>query len=527
MLKTLRIPVTALVVLGAVVGACSADTWTSTDVYQKMRSAVGWHIEQGTFYWFIPTTLGGPYEPDKHLWDPTKLGSALAYELHAIALAYPTLDRAAAEGLLADSYPAVLKSYENEIPLPAEEWPKVRDACIEWVLDNQLSDGGWGYTWTYNGFTHTGSCTNETAEAVIFLNRVLQEYEQGQIQLPQGVTVDQIAQAIKSGVGWLLDNQLSDGGWSTSKAEAQTSSGWYTQMACWALFYTLLNAKYLGLSQEDVDKIKQALDRGIEWILNTQTSDGAFQSGVMCSEYSPDTQAYIIDLLVKVAAYDDALGLGLDKSRILSAIEKAVQWLFKEGESGITWVQVTIKDSYGNPIETAYGPAWAYSEQYLESQNSPETTVTGNVLSHALLELYYYGIATDVEVETPGGEVPLKELFDPNSKYNVYATIQWLMNQQWCSTLENVAWYGGWPWPAMGVQVTSTTATPNPVSPWATAYAMRALEAFYDPAVYYGTLPSVPTATTQTPTSSTGSTSGGTSGLPVIPVVPVPRRKSE
>jgi len=149
------------------------------------------------------------------------------------------------------------------------------------------------------------------------------------------------------------------------------------------------------------------------------------------------------------------------------------------------------------------------------------------VLSHALLELYYYGIATDVEVETPGGEVPLKELFDPNSKYNVYATIQWLMNQQWCSTLENVAWYGGWPWPAMGVQVTSTTATPNPVSPWATAYAMRALEAFYDPAVYYGTLPSVPTATTQTPTSSTGSTSGGTSGLPVIPVVPVPRRRSE
>ncbi len=530
MLKTLRITATATAILATLLSASQAYTWTDTEIYQKMRFAVGWHIQQGTVYWFIPTSLGGPYEPDKHLWDPTKLGSALDYELHAIALAYPTLDKAAAEGLLADEIPPLLQNYQNEIPIPAQEWPKARDASIQWVLQNQLPDGGWGYTWTYNGFTHTGSCTNETAEAVIFLNNVLREYEEGQIQLPQGVTPDQIIQAIQSGVGWLLDNQLDSGGWSTSKAESDTPSGWYTQMACWALFYTLLNAKYLNLSQEDIDRIKHALDQGIRWILDTQTQDGAFESGVMCSEYSPDTQAYIIDLLVKVAAYDDTLGLGLDKDTLVQAIEKAVQWLFKQGESGITWVQVTIKDSYGNAIETAYGPAWAYSQQYLESQNSPETTVTGNVLSHALLELYYYGIATDVQIQTPDGQMPLKELFDPNSKYNIYATIQWLMNQQWCSTLESVSWYGGWPWPAMGVHVTTTSATPNPVSPWATAYAMRALEAFYDPSAYYGALPTVPTTGTTTTSQENNQTTntGGTTGLPAVPVIPLPpRRRSQ
>ncbi len=525
--------VSALVLASTLPQAVSANTWTNTDVYQKMRFAVGWHIQQGVFWWFIPTSYGGFYKPDEHDWVWSALpsmGPGWAQSQYESVLVTPLM-MAWEENLMPNKLPPVLSTYKG-IPIPAQEWPQAFNNAVEDLLTTQAEDGAWQINvWPGSTKPPVGQSENvgATACGVIMACKYIMAYEQGKWNPPSKDEITSLVEAARKGVVWLLETQNDDGSWPGHPEDRnRVSSGWYTVAACDALFYALMNAGYLGLTEADVAMIKQALVRGINWLISNQQPDGAFPANIMGTSTTPDTQSYIIELLANAYKYDDELGLGLDKNKLLEAIKKAVHWLFwgsvsqdqansyewivrqfDEGSTGtketfcgpdsaICWVEVDVKDSYGNTIETAYGPGWAWTKDDLTNEYGddyrPETTVTGNVLSHALLLLYYYGIATDVQIMVPNPDgkgfkvIPLSQLFDPNSKYNIYATIQWFMNQHWCSTLQGVSWYGGWPWPNMGVHETPWSASPNQPSAFATSYVMRALEAFYDPDTYYGGL---------------------------------------
>jgi len=517
--------------------AVSADT-LSQYPYQDMETYVSWHIQQGTFYWFIPTSLNGRYEPESHDWDwGDILGSGFSPAQEA-SLILGSLIPAAEEGQLAKDYPVTLATYKDKIPLPANEWPEARNNVVKEVLYTQAKDGSWP--------VGEKEIVGSTACGVIDLNIALRLYEEGKWTPPSQQIVQNIIEAVRKGAVWLVETQNSDGSWPDQPGD-KVSSGWYTVAACFALLYTLLNAGYLGLTKADFSLLAQSLDKGVLWLIQNQKPDGAFPANVMGSSLSPDTQAYIIDLLVKVYEYDDQLGLGLDKQKLLDAIKKAVWWLFayevpyeqiqfmNPGYSHykvdqnpdscggvvecyqwgpLVWMKVEVtqgpSDMLHKPI--GYGPGWAFTYDGLFSQDGglPETTVTGNVLSHALLELYYFNpgdILDTLKIPVPNPNktvnvngsikyaptlVPLRKLFDPNFQFNIFATIQWFMNQQWCSTIEKVSWYGGWPWPHMGVAVQAWTAEPCRVSPWATAYVMKALEAFYDMKTFYSLMNPVP-----------------------------------
>ncbi len=531
-MPVLRFPtlVTALIATLMSLQAVSADILTQYP-YQNMKSSVSWHIQQGTFYWFIPASLDGRYLPDSHDWKwGDILGSSFSPAQEA-SLILGSLVPAAEEGLLPNKYPLTIsKEYQGKIPLPANEWPKARNNVVKEVLYTQAKDGSWP--------VGEKEIVGSTACGVIDLNIALRLYKERKWTPPSPQFVQNIIEAVRKGAVWLVETQNSDGSWPDQPGD-KVSSGWYTVAACSALLYTLLNAGYLGLTEADFSLLAQSLNKGVLWLIQNQEPDGSFPANVMGSSFSPDTQAYIIDLLVKVYEYNDQLGLGLDKQKLLDAIKKAVWWLFAYEvpyeqiqfmDPGYSYYEVDQPDNTGGVVECyqwgplvwmkvkviqgpssvlhksiGYGPGWAFTYDDLFSQDSglPETTVTGNVLSHALLELYYFNpgnILDTLKIPVPNPNetvevngftkyvpmlVPLRKLFDPNFQFNIFATIQWFMNQQWCSTLESVSWYGGWPWPHMGVAVQSWTAAPCRVSPWATAYVMKALEAFYDMKTFY------------------------------------------
>ncbi|WP_457619904.1 prenyltransferase/squalene oxidase repeat-containing protein [Methanopyrus sp.] len=458
----MRVLAAAMAVLIAVAPVTALD-WRGTGPYKELQTRCADAVRAGTVWWFVPTEYGGPYLASVHLWNPQL---TFGCELKAIALAYPTLEIAERAGLLADRVPPGVPAMN-----PTSEWPVAVREAVKWVLDNQNEDGGWGQAWTYRGIVHSGSQTSDTAAAIMLLvHEIERRHESGE---RYGELVD----AVKRGLTWILDQQLEDGGWSRKKEEAREGAPWHTRAAIAALLEVLKHRDLLNLDDDVVERIKRAVERGVSWLLEHQNPDGSWYSGLMCQEYSADTQAYIVSTLIDVYLLADRLGLHVDRDRVLNAIRRGLEWLFNGDKAGIAWVS-------GDRGE---GPAWAYSSAYLEAQGSPETTVTGNVPSLAVLKALWFDVATDVEIETPGGKRKLSDLVtDP--KYNLHATIEWLLSQQYRGT-EHPEWYGAWPWPARNVTSTTQGAHYEPASIWATAYAMRALEAYLHPEIFYGGKP--------------------------------------
>ncbi|WP_456482446.1 prenyltransferase/squalene oxidase repeat-containing protein [Methanopyrus sp.] len=510
-MRVLAVAVTVLMVLAPT----AALDWRSTGPYKELQTKCADAVEAGTVWWFIPTDHGGPYLASVHLWNPQL---TFGYELKAISLAYPTLEVAERAGLLADRVPTGVPAMT-----PTSEWPKASEEAIRWVLDNQNEDGGWGHSWTYRGITHSGSQTSDTAAAIMLLIHEIERRHKS------GADYGELVSTVRRGLVWLLDQQLEDGSWSRKREEAREGAPWHTRAAIAALLMALEHRDLLNLDDSTVKRIKNAIESGVSWLLEHQNPDGSWYSGLMCQEYSADTQAYVLSTLIDVYLEADRLGLYVDRDRILNAIRRGIEWLFNGEKAGVTWVS----GSHGR------GPAWAYSSAYLEAQGSPETTVTGNVLSLALLKALWYDIATDVKVETPGGERKLSDLLtDP--EYNLHATIEWLVSQQYRGT-EHPEWYGAWPWPARGVTSTTEGASYEPASIWATAYAMRALEAYLNPELFYGEKPNEKRETKGTEGSKEKETvkvekPQGTEKkttvpgrqkrrLPVLPVPPVRRQR--
>ncbi len=430
--------------------------WTKTGAYQRLSGPCRGAIEAGAVWWFVPADKGGWYLPSEHLWKPT-----FNYELKSICLACPALHLAGEMGLLPDRAP-------DGVPAepPQREWREALRAAVRWAVENQNEDGGWGVGWAYRGIVHSGSQTSDTAAGIRLLLRI-------------GGDSPEVLNAVKRAVVWLLDEQLEDGGWSRKKEESKEGSAWHTAAAVSALLEVLQRRSELGLPSDLVERVKRAVERGVEWLLRNQNEDGSWYSGLMCQEYSADTQAYVLSTLIDVYRLAGRLGLNVSEDRILKAIKLGLQWLFNSDKAGVTWVQT----------ELGRGPAWAYSAAYLEAQGSPETTVTANVLRLAVLKAIWFNVGVDVPVKTPGGERRLADLIT-DSEYNVHATIAWLVSQQWredALRLGHPEWYGGWPWPARNVTSTAEGASYEPASIWATSYAMRALEAYLRPDLYYGT----------------------------------------
>ncbi|WP_456455286.1 prenyltransferase/squalene oxidase repeat-containing protein [Methanopyrus sp.] len=485
----------------------TALDWRNTEPYKELQTECTDAVKAGTVWWFITADRGGPYLASIHLWNPQM---TFGYELKAISLAYPTLESAERAGLLADRVPAGVPAMT-----PISEWPKASEEAVRWVLDNQNEDGGWGQAWTYRGITHSGSQTSDTAAAVMLLIHEIERRHDSSVECKELVS------AVRRGLTWLLDQQLGDGSWSRRKEESREGSPWHTRAAVAALLMALEHRDLLNLDDRAVERIKSAIERGVSWMLESQNPDGSWYSGLMCQEYSADTQAYILSTLIDVYLKADRLGLHVDRDRILNAIRNGIEWLFNSEKSGITWV-------VGNH---GRGPAWAYSSAYLEAQGSPETTVTGNVLSLALLKALWFDVATDAEICTPGGRRKLRDLVtDP--KYNIHATVEWLVSQQYRGT-EHPEWYGAWPWPARNVMSTDSGASYEPASIWATAYAMRALEAYLNPELFYGkiTKPSgseVSRSETVSGGMETNRREGSRKGLPVLlPAIPPVRRQRQ
>ncbi|WP_456483956.1 prenyltransferase/squalene oxidase repeat-containing protein [Methanopyrus kandleri] len=455
----MRVLAVAIAVLITAAPTTALD-WKNTEPYKELQTECADAVKAGTVWWFITTDRGGPYLTSAHLWDPQL---TFGYELKAISLVYPTLRVAERAGLLAEEVPAGVPAMT-----PTSEWSKASEEAVRWVLDNQNEDGGWGQAWTYRGITHSGSQTSDTAAAIMLLiHEIERRYE-------SGGEYGELVSAVRRGLTWLLDQQLEDGGWSRKKEEAREGAPWHTRAAVAALLMALEHRDLLNLDDSAVERIKSAIERGVSWLLERQNPDGSWYSGLMCQEYSADTQAYILSTLMDVYLKADRLGLHVDRDRILNAIRRGIEWLFNGEEAGVTWVE----GSHGR------GPAWAYSSAYLKAQGSPETTVTGNVLSLVLLKALWFDVATDVEIETPGGKRKLSDLVtDP--EYNLHATVEWLVSQQYRET-EHPEWYGAWPWPARDVTSTTEGAHYEPASIWATAYAMRALEAYLSPELFYG-----------------------------------------
>ncbi len=350
---------------------------------------------------------------------------------------------------------------------------------------------------------HTGSQTSDTAAGVHLLLRL-------------GDGSKEAVDAIHRALTWLLSEQLEDGGWSRRKEESKEGAAWHTAAALSALLQALAHRDELDLTDEQVTRIKRAIERGVRWLLSTQNPDGSWYSGIMCQEYSADTQAYVLSALIDVYRLAGQLGLNVDKNKVLQAIEKGIQWLFNSSNAGITWVQTGL----------GKGPAWAYSGAYLQAQGSPETTVTGNVLRLAILKALWFNVGTDAQINTPGGTMKLRDLLtDPN--YNVHATIKWLLDQQWLDDAlqgGHPERYGGWPWPARDVTSTVGGASYEPASIWATSYAAQAIEAYLSPTEYYG--PSKERRAEQKEeregrVSGRGAKKKGGRGVPVVPVPPL------
>ncbi len=466
----MRLATLLLTCLLALAAPAIAVDWTGTQEYQQLTPQCQQAVRAATV-WFYIYGNGGWYRPADHLWV-----EAFDYELKSLCLACPLLARADRLGLLANQVPKAKVKREWPIPhyeyvsvpakIPSQEWPYSYVNSIRWLLSNRNPDGGWGPGEYVRGIRIVKSDPASTAGGIILLTRLVAN------------PPEPVKEAVKGAVQYLLNSQDANGGWK--------NSAWHTEAAVYALLQVLLRQSELGLGQSEVQKIKRAIERGVQWLLNNQNQDGSWYSGIMGSDYSADTQAYILSALIDVYRLADQLGLNVNKNDVLNAIKRGIRWLFNSSDAGIDWVQTGL----------GKGPAWAYSGAYLQAQGSPETTVTGNVLRLAILKALWFDVGTDVQINTPGGTMKLKDLLT-NPNYNIHATIKWLLDQQWTDVNYlfqegHPEWYGGWPWPARDVTSTVGGASYEPASIWATSYAAQAIEAYLDPATYYDDSPYVP-----------------------------------
>ncbi|WP_456482335.1 hypothetical protein [Methanopyrus sp.] len=186
-----------------------------------------------------------------------------------------------------------------------------------------------------------------------------------------GTTYD-VAEHARSAVRFLIDQQLNDGGYSANKEWSLTEDPLYTAWALRALCEAYRYRDLLGLDDATVQQVKDAIRKAVDWLLSHQEKGGDYaglwkmeSAAIMGSQYAPPSEAQIV--LSLILTYPIADELGLDKNRLKEAIDRAleaiVDWALKykdvslvkfDGRKALGW-------AYSSTRLEAYGPYLGYT----------------------------------------------------------------------------------------------------------------------------------------------------------------------
>ncbi|MEO2241939.1 MAG: prenyltransferase/squalene oxidase repeat-containing protein [Euryarchaeota archaeon] len=248
------------------------------------------------------------------------------------------------------------------------------------LLSLQQKDGGWGWQVILSsgktrfpaGLGHVLRTAQILADVLIPALRLnIREVTLG------GSRYD-VAKCAQAAVRFLIDQQLSDGGYSSNKDFSKTPDPLYTGQALRALCEAYRYRDLIGLSEDTVKQIKQAIQKAVQWLESHQNPPNAeagpnlweMQSAaIMGSPYAPPSEATL--LLGLIDAYSLADELGLDKNKLADSINRAlkaiVDWAAQYSSSSV--VQFDGKKAVG----------WAYSNSRL-SGVGPYVVHTARVL---------------------------------------------------------------------------------------------------------------------------------------------------
>lgn len=198
--------------------------------------------------------------------------------------------------------------------------------AAQWLVDHQNEDGGWAFSGLKD--STLPSDADDTALGTLALIR-------------SELSTDKARSAIDNGVKWLLDNQGSNGSWSTYlPGEGDVGCVSITSHAIEALL-------------EYGDNL-EPINSGIEWLRDTLHPDG-YWDDLWLAKRTYGT-ACAITALVK-AGFDDA-----------SEISQGVRWLEQNQNSDGGWGE----DMFGNPTQsTVEQTAWCTYALLLTDNENP------------------------------------------------------------------------------------------------------------------------------------------------------------
>ncbi|WP_088336152.1 prenyltransferase/squalene oxidase repeat-containing protein [Methanopyrus sp. KOL6] len=152
-----------------------------------------------------------------------------------------------------------------------------------------------------------------------------------------GTTYDVVEHA-RSAVRFLIDQQLEDGGYSANKEWSTTGDPLYTGWALRALCEAYRYRDLLKLDDATVQQVKEAIRRAVDWLLSHQEREGEHvglwkmeSSAIMGSSYAPPSEAQVV--LALIDAYSISEELGLNRAELKESIDRAleaiVDWALK------------------------------------------------------------------------------------------------------------------------------------------------------------------------------------------------------
>ncbi|HII69675.1 prenyltransferase/squalene oxidase repeat-containing protein [Methanopyrus kandleri] len=138
-----------------------------------------------------------------------------------------------------------------------------------------------------------------------------------------GTTYD-VAEHARAAVRFLIDQQLESGGYSANKEWSMTEDPLYTAWALRALCEAYRYRDLLGLDDATVQQVKEAIRRAVDWLLSHQEDEGDYaglwemkSAAIMGSAYAPPSEAQIVRALIQ--AYSISEELGLNKAELKEA----------------------------------------------------------------------------------------------------------------------------------------------------------------------------------------------------------------
>ncbi len=209
---------------------------------------------------------------------------------------------------------------------------------------------------------------------------------------------------VKIGIKTIINRQTSDGSWQWWGYGK--SSVYFSAYSVYAMSLAYNDPDFKGISG-DASNEKAVIEKGVKWLINNQSSDGAWRPIPGSHEYIRETIPLTAWTIMSLAEARDATDNNTLKEEINNSIEKGVNFLLNQNltkteeismsiiafnKSGLDWTNVsgnisTLANRLLNKQEADghWNPdlwtGWAYWE--------PETT------GYALMALHYSGYPND------------------------------------------------------------------------------------------------------------------------------------